>query len=146
MSRMQEGLGLVRDMWMETEMSGAGPNYVFGEIKPTMRTVRPQGPPLSLAVADADDAATAARLGVGAHVQYDGGGWQRLLEAYGEGETSVELDHSAATAEELRRLADAGVDQVDVRIRSLGDEPIEVHSRVEQLVERTQSVFSSANP
>jgi alkanesulfonate monooxygenase SsuD/methylene tetrahydromethanopterin reductase-like flavin-dependent oxidoreductase (luciferase family) len=142
-SRLEDGLGVVRDMWTKPTMAGAGPNYVFGEIRPTMRPVRPEGPPLGLAVANANDAAAAERLGLGAHVHHGDGAWEQLLTADGDRETSVELEFSAVTADELGRLSAAGVRQVDVRLREPGDEPAAVRARVEQLAERTHRWRSS---
>jgi hypothetical protein len=143
-ARLDEGVGLVREMWTETQMSGTGPNYVFDEIRPTMRAVQPEGPPLSLAVADSDDAARAARLGLGAHDDHGDGGWEGLLRRYGEGDTSVVIDYERATADELGRLAAAGVDQVDVRLRDPRDDPAEVLSRVADLAKRGRDVLTDS--
>jgi len=155
-SRLEEGVGLVRGMWSRSELSGVGPNYVFGELRPTMRTFRPEGPPLSLSVADVDDAAVAARLGLGAHVEHGGGAWEQLLVAYDAAvdgalrshaghkspttTRSVELAFAAASADELSRLAAAGVAQVDVRVREPGDAPADVLARVDELVERAAAL------
>jgi alkanesulfonate monooxygenase SsuD/methylene tetrahydromethanopterin reductase-like flavin-dependent oxidoreductase (luciferase family) len=134
--RLEEGVGLMRGMWADTTLSGPGPQYVFGEVRPTLRAARVEGPALSLGVSSVEGAGDAARLGLGLHV-VAGAPWEALLEAYraagGTGDASTELDAADASAEALGRLDGAGLAQVDVRVRAPGDAPEAVEARLAAL-------------
>jgi alkanesulfonate monooxygenase SsuD/methylene tetrahydromethanopterin reductase-like flavin-dependent oxidoreductase (luciferase family) len=107
--RFEEALGLLRAMWSVDRLSGVGPHYVFGEIRPTLRPAQPGGPPLSLRAATREEAELAARLGLGLDV---GGSANGLVAAYraagGSGAVSAELPD--------------GVDVVDVRLDLPGED------------------------
>ncbi|MPZ79738.1 MAG: LLM class flavin-dependent oxidoreductase [Actinophytocola sp.] len=143
--RFAEGLRLLRSMWTDETVRGTGPGYVFDEVRPTLRPVQPSGPPLSLAAKDGADAETAARLGLGLHAELGPNGeWEGLVGRYrsagGSGELSLTIGFGATGAGELARLAAAGVDQVDVRVRAPGADPAHVMSTVDELAARGQSV------
>lgn len=147
--RFAEGLLLVRSMWTDETVRGTGPSYLFDEVRPTLRPVQPGGPPLSLAAKDGADAETAARLGLGLHTEFSPNGrWVELVGRYraagGSGELSVTIGFGSAGAGVLDRLAAAGVDQVDVRVRAPGADPVHVMSTVDQLAARGQSVRTGA--
>ncbi|HEV7652717.1 MAG TPA: LLM class flavin-dependent oxidoreductase [Actinophytocola sp.] len=144
--RFVEGLALLRAMWTDETVRGTGPGYVFDEVRPTLRPVRPGGPPLSMIATDGAGAETAARYGLGLHVEFDpGGGWERLAGRYraagGSGELSLAMGFGRTGGGVLARLAAAGVDQVDVRVRAPGADPVRVMSTVDELA--AQSVSTS---
>ncbi|MGH3757898.1 LLM class flavin-dependent oxidoreductase [Actinophytocola sp.] len=143
--RFTEGLRLLRSMWTDDTVRGTGPGYVFDEVRPTLRPVQPGGPPLSLTAKDGTDAETAARLGLGLHAERGPDGeWADLVARYrsagGSGELSLTMGFDATGTGELARLAAAGVDQVDVRVRAPGTDPALVMSTVDELAARGESV------
>jgi alkanesulfonate monooxygenase SsuD/methylene tetrahydromethanopterin reductase-like flavin-dependent oxidoreductase (luciferase family) len=143
-ARFEESLDLVRRMWQALPMAGAGPQFRFAEVRPTLRPVRPTGPPLALEVADDTGLLLARRLGLGVHLgrQGDVGTAYRLVQSWrtlgGEGEVSLEAEAALVDDEALAALARAGTDQVDVRIPPVA--PDDVARVVVDLARRREAI------
>lgn len=99
-ARFAQALDVVRKMWTVERLTGTGPHFTFSEVRPTLRPVQPDGPPLSLAVDAIEAAETAARLGLDAHIEP----WvstdevERLARTYREaGGDRLSLERGAPT-------------------------------------------------
>jgi alkanesulfonate monooxygenase SsuD/methylene tetrahydromethanopterin reductase-like flavin-dependent oxidoreductase (luciferase family) len=145
--RFTDGLRVLRAMWAGRPFAGDGPEFRFAEVRPTLLPVRPEGPPLTLRVADAGEARAAAGQGLGVRVTHttipaDRQVARHYAAAGGTGEIAVELAWWEATTAALRELAAAGVGQVDVRVREPGEGQISVLSTMDDLADRAAAAVS----
>lgn len=122
-ARFEQSLQIIREMWSQPVLSGSGPEFVFDEVRPTLRPRQVGGPPLALEASSTADTAVAAGQSLGLHVRHDAASsWPRLLAAYrasgGQGPVSVCLAVADASGPALDELSAAGVAQVDLVVRT----------------------------
>jgi alkanesulfonate monooxygenase SsuD/methylene tetrahydromethanopterin reductase-like flavin-dependent oxidoreductase (luciferase family) len=137
-ARFEQSLQIIREMWSQPVLSGSGPEFVFDEVRPTLRPRQEAGPPLALEVSSTVGTAVAAERSLGLHVTHAGSAsWPQLVASYrksgGQGRVSVCLTAADASGPALDELLAAGVAQVDVLVRTAETTQEELMSTVDRL-------------